>query len=98
MNTEEIRARLDKALASPDGVSIAFRTKREAVRFRMAAYSLRRSMARKTPGPTPYDALAIRIVPPLTVLIEHVRPLPEAEPLPPDYIEPPVIREPRNAS
>lgn len=81
--SDPVLARLDQALASSDGVTIDFDRPMDAVRFRMRAYARRRALHAK--GNASYDPLVIRIVPPATVLIEHSRPIPAAEPLNPDF-------------
>ncbi len=77
MNNDDIRLRLDQALASPNGVTLAFDRPEDAKSFRMACYVYRRRLIR-TNKFTPYDDLVIRLTPPATILIEPRRPLPAA--------------------
>lgn len=94
---DEIRDRLDQALASDGGVSILFPSGREAKAFRMALYTFRRQDTRHNATMYPedhalhsssiYDTLLVRLEG-ATVLIEPRRPLPPAKPLPPDQARP----------
>lgn len=89
---DDIRDRLDQALASETGISIDFLTQREAKAFRMALYAFRRQDARHCAtiypeghalhGRSPYDILLIRIEDESSVIIEPRRPVPPAKPIP----------------
>lgn len=71
--TDELKDLLDQALAKPEGITLPFPTRQEAVNFRMSIYAARRRMAQRNlalypegdplHGASPYDCLQITLNP-----------------------------------